>query len=320
MIACESASSVFQPKFMVPRQSRETDSPLRPRCVYSMPTTLAPWAPCRTTPCPSSFAAATAVRRADGGGIVAELDPGWDVGGNILNGGYLLAVIARAAVARQPAPAPGGGVGELPAGHRPRAGDPRGHARAGRADARAQRGRPLGCRRPDPVGPGDDGDARRRAAAVLPADAGRAAGRGVPLGARRPTTWAAIPCPRSACAAASRRGWTPRPRAGRWAGRRASRCMRAWVRLTDGSEPDPFALLLFADVLPPDQLGDRPDGLGADRAAAGARARAARAGMVPGRGDAPARWRAAGSTRTTASGTPPAGWSHRAGSSPALPR
>jgi Thioesterase-like superfamily len=27
--------------------------------------------------------------------------------------------------------------------------------------------------------------------------------------------------------------------------------MRAWVRLADGSAPDPFALLLFADVLPP---------------------------------------------------------------------
>ena len=27
--------------------------------------------------------------------------------------------------------------------------------------------------------------------------------------------------------------------------------MRAWVRLTDGSAPDPFTLLLFADVLPP---------------------------------------------------------------------
>jgi hypothetical protein len=27
--------------------------------------------------------------------------------------------------------------------------------------------------------------------------------------------------------------------------------MRAWVRLTDGSAPDPFSLLLFADVLPP---------------------------------------------------------------------
>jgi hypothetical protein len=27
--------------------------------------------------------------------------------------------------------------------------------------------------------------------------------------------------------------------------------MRGWVRLADGREPDPFALILFADVLPP---------------------------------------------------------------------
>jgi hypothetical protein len=57
-------------------------------------------------PVPASFAAATGVRRAEGGGIVAELDPGWDVGGSILNGGYLLAVIGRAAVLDSPHPHP----------------------------------------------------------------------------------------------------------------------------------------------------------------------------------------------------------------------
>jgi hypothetical protein len=31
--------------------------------------------------------------------------------------------------------------------------------------------------------------------------------------------------------------------------------MRAWVRLTDGSAPDPFSLVLFADVLPPTSWG-----------------------------------------------------------------
>ena len=54
----------------------------------------------------SAFDAATAVRRAEGGGLVAELDPGWDVGGGILNGGYLLAVVARAAVLDSPHPHP----------------------------------------------------------------------------------------------------------------------------------------------------------------------------------------------------------------------
>src|SRR3712207_3828004 len=98
MMACESASSVFQPKFMVPRQSRETCRPLRPRCVYSMedhPGTLG------AVP-QNAFDAATTVTRTEGGGLVAELDPGWDVGGGILNGGYLLSVVGRAAVLESP--------------------------------------------------------------------------------------------------------------------------------------------------------------------------------------------------------------------------
>src|SRR6516225_1739391 len=36
MIACASPGGVSDPKFIVPRQSRLTDRPLRPRCVYSM--------------------------------------------------------------------------------------------------------------------------------------------------------------------------------------------------------------------------------------------------------------------------------------------
>src|SRR5919107_581395 len=87
-----SDSSVFQPKFIVPRQRRETDRPLRPRCVYSMgdhPGRLR-GVP-QTDGTPSAFDAATAVTRAEGGGLVADLDPGWDVGGGVLNGGYLLA-------------------------------------------------------------------------------------------------------------------------------------------------------------------------------------------------------------------------------------
>src|SRR6476661_9197659 len=55
---------------------------------------------------PAPFSTATAVRRAEDGGIVADLDPGWDVGGSILNGGYLLAVIGRAAVLDSPHPHP----------------------------------------------------------------------------------------------------------------------------------------------------------------------------------------------------------------------
>ncbi len=36
MIACESGSVVSGPKFMVPRHSRLTDRPVRPRWVKSM--------------------------------------------------------------------------------------------------------------------------------------------------------------------------------------------------------------------------------------------------------------------------------------------
>ncbi len=54
----------------------------------------------------SPFDAATAVRRTEGGGLVALLDHGWDVGGGILNGGYLLSVAARAAVLESPHPHP----------------------------------------------------------------------------------------------------------------------------------------------------------------------------------------------------------------------
>src|SRR3954464_5592738 len=55
---------------------------------------------------PTAFDAATTVRRAEGGGLIAELDPGWDVGGGILNGGYLLSVVGRAAVLESPHPHP----------------------------------------------------------------------------------------------------------------------------------------------------------------------------------------------------------------------
>jgi hypothetical protein len=53
---------------------------------------------------PTAFDAATAIRRTEGGGLMADLDPGWDVGGGILNGGYLLSVVGRAAVQESPHP------------------------------------------------------------------------------------------------------------------------------------------------------------------------------------------------------------------------
>src|SRR3954470_21740460 len=106
MISCESASSVFQPKFMVPRHRRETDRPLRPRWVYSMNTHTGTLGRVPQADRPTAFDAAPTARGAEGGGLIAELDPGWDVGGGILNGGYLLSVVGRAAVLESPHPHP----------------------------------------------------------------------------------------------------------------------------------------------------------------------------------------------------------------------
>ena len=52
----------------------------------------------------SVFDRTTAVTDAGDGLLTAELDGGWEVGGGVLNGGYLLAVAARAAVLRSPHP------------------------------------------------------------------------------------------------------------------------------------------------------------------------------------------------------------------------
>src|SRR3954452_21330736 len=102
MMAWLSAASVFQPKFMVPRQRRETDRPLRPRwrCSMEIPPGTLDAVPQNDDL--SAFDAATTVQRAEGGGLVTELDGGWDVGGGILNGGYLLSGVGRAAVLESP--------------------------------------------------------------------------------------------------------------------------------------------------------------------------------------------------------------------------
>src|SRR3954469_18727289 len=142
MISCESASSVFQPKFMVPRHRRETDRPLRPRWVYSMNTHTGTLGRVPQDDRPTAFDAATTVRRAEGGGLIAELDPGWDAGGGILNGGYLLSVLGRAAGLGGRLPSAGGGAGRVPGDPPPAPGRPVGQlpagagGRAGRADRR----------------------------------------------------------------------------------------------------------------------------------------------------------------------------------------
>jgi hypothetical protein len=198
----------------------------------------------------SAFDAATAVTRAEGGGLVADLDPGWDVGGGILNGGYLLAVVARAAVLDSPHP-----------------------------HAVALAGSYLRA-----TGPG------RAALTVTPGPAGRTlAHSSVVLGAADGPTLAVqvttatlgddapvyaspmpeVPSPEECLAApaGATLGGHPVPAVGirdrvetrmdpataGWAVGQPSGepVMRAWARLADGREPDPLSLILFADVLPP---------------------------------------------------------------------
>ena len=201
-------------------------------------------------PVPAPFAAATAVRRTDDGGIVADLDPGWDVGGSILNGGYLLAVIARAATLDSPHPHP-----VAVSASYLRATGP---------------GRAILA-----VTPGTAGRTLAHSAVLLAGDGGPTLSAQVTtatLGDEPPVYSRSMPemPPVEECLSAQAGddlGGHPVPEVGLrrrvetrldpatagWAVGRPSGepLMRAWVRLTDGSAPDPFSLLLFADVLPP---------------------------------------------------------------------
>jgi hypothetical protein len=199
----------------------------------------------------SAFAAATAVAPADGGGLVAMLDSGWDVGGGVLNGGYLLAVAARAAAFDGPHPHPVA----LSASYL-RATGP---GRTALTVTRGPAGRTLAHASvvmADPSGP------------TLAVQATTAT-----LGDEPPVYADPVPDvpPVEECLAGGEVGERPvaevglrrqvetrlDPSTAGWALGRPSGepVMRGWVRLTDGADPDPFALVLFADVLPPTSWG-----------------------------------------------------------------
>ncbi|MGY1615658.1 thioesterase family protein [Geodermatophilus sp. SYSU D00691] len=202
----------------------------------------------------SDFDAATTVTRAEGGGLVAQLDPGWDVGGGILNGGYLLATAARAAVLDSPHPHPvalaasylratGPGPASLTVTPGP-AGRTLAHSTVVLATADGPTlavqatTATLGDDEPDHAdAPPDVPPAEE----CLPHDAFMTI-------AGRPTLEVGL-----------RQRVLTRldPATAGWAHGRPSGepLMRAWVRLADGSEPDPFSLVLFADVLPPTTWG-----------------------------------------------------------------
>ena len=197
----------------------------------------------------STFDAATAVRRTEGGGLVADLDPGWDVGGGILNGGYLLSVTARAAVLESPHPHPVA----LSASYLRATG-------AGRVTLT--------------VTPGSAGRTLAHAHVVLADDRGpcltvqtttAALGSGELVRAVPPPEIAPVEDCLSAAEQAAGQVDMPDvgirhrvetrldPATAGWVFGRPSGepVMRAWVRFADGRDPDPVGLITFADALPP---------------------------------------------------------------------
>jgi hypothetical protein len=203
---------------------------------------------------PSAFAAATAVTRAEGGGLAAVLDAGWDVGSGILNGGYLLAVAARAAAFDSPHPYPvavsasylratrpgpatltvtPGPAGRTLAHSSVLLGDGSGPTLAVQATTATLTDEPALYADPPPeVPPLEE---------CLPAEAGAdLGGRPVPeVGLRTQVQTRLDP---------ATAGWAVGQPSG-------EPVMRGYVRLSDGTPPDPFSLILFADVLPPTSWG-----------------------------------------------------------------
>src|SRR3954464_4550991 len=248
MIACESASSVFQPKFMVPRQSRETERPLRPGFVCFMethPGTLG-----AVSPDHSALDAATAVSRTEGGGLGAALAPGWDGGGGSLNGGCLLSVVGRAAVMESPhahpvalsasylrAPAAGPATLDLLPGP---AGRTLAHALITLTDAEGPALTVQATTATLGSAPSDYSDPMPDVPPVEECFSVAEHRDLAPPGVQVPGLSLRVD-PRLDIGTA---GWAFGQPSG-------EPVLRAWMRFTDGREPDPLALLTFADALPP---------------------------------------------------------------------
>ena len=197
----------------------------------------------------TAFDAATALTpTADG--FAVQLDPGWDVGGGVLNGGYLLAVLARAAVEVSP------------------------HAHPVALSASY-----LRAAAPGPatvtVTPGPAGRTLQHAVAVLSDAAGPAVSvqvttatlgdvpseLQVPPPAATPVAdcisiaeHAHLAPPGMPVPGLSQRVETRLdPLTAGWAvGQFGDEpVIRAWLRFADGREPDPLGLVAFTDALPP---------------------------------------------------------------------
>lgn len=198
----------------------------------------------------SAFDVATAVTRTDGGGLTATLDPGWDVGGGVLNGGYLLAIAARAALLESPHPhpvalaasylrAPAAGPAQLTVAPGPAGrtlahsavvlGDAAGPVITVQATTATLGAGPVDVAVPAPAAtPVDDCFSIAEHAHLAPA------GLAVPGLSQRVDTRVD---PLTAGWALGQPGEEP--------------VIRAWLRFADGREPDPLALVTFADALPP---------------------------------------------------------------------
>jgi hypothetical protein len=197
-----------------------------------------------------SFDAATTVQRAEGGGLIADLDPGWDVGGGILNGGYLLSVVARAAVLESP------------------------HAHPVALAASYLRAPAAGPATLTVV-PGPAGRTLAHSLVTLADAHGPALTVNVTTATlgEDPSVWSDpmpdVPPVEECFSVAEHRDLAPPgvqvpglslrvdtrldiATAG-WAFGQPSGepVLRAWMRFTDGREPDPLALVTFADALPP---------------------------------------------------------------------
>lgn len=198
----------------------------------------------------TAFDTATAVRRTEGGGLAADLDPGWDVGNGILNGGYLLSVVGRAAVLESPhahpvavsasylrAPAPGpatltvvpGPSGRTLAHSLVTLSDAGGPALTVQATTATLGSAPSDYSHPMPdVPPVEEcfSVAEHRDLA--------------PPGVQVPGLSLRVDTRLDVATA----GWAFGQPSG-------EPVLRAWMRFADGREPDPLALLTFADALPP---------------------------------------------------------------------
>jgi hypothetical protein len=201
-----------------------------------------------------AFDAATAVHRTEGGGLIADLDPGWDVGGGILNGGYLLSIVARAAVLESPHPhpvalsasylrAPAAGPASLTVRSGP-AGKTLAHSFVTLSDvsgpAVAVNATTATLGHDDPVWSQPLPDVPPVEECFSIAENAQFAPPGVTVPGliHRVDTRLDI----------ATAGWAFGQPSG-------EPHLRAWVRFADDREPDPLALVTFADVLPPTSWG-----------------------------------------------------------------